>query len=114
MAVSPPDGTTVLALVTPKRDVAAYKLIGRTTNVVFVTEDVTAKYCGVVEARGGVFCIRRDCGGSSIGATREREARGEQWLAHDALDARRTREYLGRRIHAISRRRWEFVFAGEF
>src|SRR5579862_1077598 len=44
VAVAPPDGTAVLALVAPKPDSPAYQLIGRSTRVVFVTEDVTAKY----------------------------------------------------------------------
>jgi len=44
VAVSPPDGSTVLALVAPKPDTREYKLIGRSTNVVFITEDVLAKF----------------------------------------------------------------------
>ena len=44
VAVSPPDGTAVLTLIAPDPDSAQYKLIGRATQVVFVTEDVTAKF----------------------------------------------------------------------
>jgi serine phosphatase RsbU (regulator of sigma subunit) len=44
VAVSPPDGTAVLALIAPDPDSFEYKLIGRATHVVFVTEDVTAKF----------------------------------------------------------------------
>ena len=44
LAVSPPDGLTLLALVTPSATSPLYKLIGRSTNVVFITEDVTTKY----------------------------------------------------------------------
>ena len=44
VAVSPPDGTAVLALVAPKPESMQYKLIGRSTQVVFVTEDVAAKF----------------------------------------------------------------------
>src|SRR5437660_10502335 len=44
VAVAPPDGTALLGLVSPKPDSEEYKLIGRSSNVVFVTEDVTAKY----------------------------------------------------------------------
>ncbi len=44
VAVAPPDGTAVLALVAPKPDSPSYQLIGRSTRVVLVTEDVTAKY----------------------------------------------------------------------
>jgi serine phosphatase RsbU (regulator of sigma subunit) len=44
VAVSPPDGMAVLALVAPKPQSLQYKLIGRSTQVVFVTEDVAAKF----------------------------------------------------------------------
>ena len=44
VAVSPPDGTAVLALLTPKRGTKEYNLIGRSTGVVFVTEDVPGKF----------------------------------------------------------------------
>jgi serine phosphatase RsbU (regulator of sigma subunit) len=44
VAVSPPDGTAVLNLIAPAPDSREYKLIGRPTGVVLVTEDVTAKY----------------------------------------------------------------------
>ncbi|MBZ5584374.1 MAG: SpoIIE family protein phosphatase [Acidobacteriia bacterium] len=44
VAVAPPDGGTVLALVEAKPESSAYALIGRPTQVVFVTEDVIAKF----------------------------------------------------------------------
>jgi serine phosphatase RsbU (regulator of sigma subunit)/catechol 2,3-dioxygenase-like lactoylglutathione lyase family enzyme len=44
VAVSPPDGTTVFAIVAPKTNTTEYKLIGRSTQVVLVTSDVTAKF----------------------------------------------------------------------
>jgi serine phosphatase RsbU (regulator of sigma subunit)/catechol 2,3-dioxygenase-like lactoylglutathione lyase family enzyme len=44
VAVAPPDGTAILTLVAAKPDSPQYKLIGRSTQVVFITEDVTAKY----------------------------------------------------------------------
>jgi serine phosphatase RsbU (regulator of sigma subunit)/catechol 2,3-dioxygenase-like lactoylglutathione lyase family enzyme len=44
VAVSPPDGTAILSLVSPKPNTPQAKLIGRATQVVFVTEDVTAKF----------------------------------------------------------------------
>lgn len=44
VAVAPPDGSTVLLLIQPKHDSAEYKLIGRATQVVLVTEDVTKTY----------------------------------------------------------------------
>src|SRR5215468_6864427 len=44
VAVSPPDGTTILALIAPKPKTAEYKLIGRATQVVLVTPDVMRKF----------------------------------------------------------------------
>jgi serine phosphatase RsbU (regulator of sigma subunit) len=44
VAVSPPDGQAVLALITPKRNSAEYKFIGRCKYVVLVTEDVMSKF----------------------------------------------------------------------
>ena len=44
VGVSPPDGAAILSLVAPKPGSEQYKLIGRSTQVVFVTEDVTAKF----------------------------------------------------------------------
>ena len=44
VAVAPPDGTAVLSLVAPKPDSKEYELIGRSTQVVFVTDDVVAKF----------------------------------------------------------------------
>jgi serine phosphatase RsbU (regulator of sigma subunit)/catechol 2,3-dioxygenase-like lactoylglutathione lyase family enzyme len=44
VAVAPPDGTAVLSLIEPRPRSAEYKLIGRPTQVVFVTDDVAAKF----------------------------------------------------------------------
>jgi serine phosphatase RsbU (regulator of sigma subunit)/catechol 2,3-dioxygenase-like lactoylglutathione lyase family enzyme len=44
VAVAPPDGSAILSLVVPKPNSQEYKLIGRSTQVVFVTEDVAAKF----------------------------------------------------------------------
>lgn len=44
LAVAPPNGTAILSLVVPKPNTQEYKLIGRATQVVFVTEDVAAKF----------------------------------------------------------------------
>jgi serine phosphatase RsbU (regulator of sigma subunit)/catechol 2,3-dioxygenase-like lactoylglutathione lyase family enzyme len=44
VAVAPPDGTAILSLVAPRTDSKEYAMIGRATQVVFVTEDVTAKF----------------------------------------------------------------------
>ena len=44
LAVAPPDGTAVLALVAPKPSSKQHQLIGRNTGIVFVAEDMVAKY----------------------------------------------------------------------
>ena len=44
VAVSPPDGTTILTLVAPKSNTSEHKLIGRSTQVVLCTSDVAAKF----------------------------------------------------------------------
>lgn len=44
VGVAPPDGAAILALIAPKPNSEQYKLIGRATQIVFVTEDVTAKF----------------------------------------------------------------------
>ena len=44
VAVAPPDGSAILALVAPKPESQERKLIGRSTRVVFITEDVAAKF----------------------------------------------------------------------
>jgi len=44
VAVAPPDGGALLALIAPSPESREYALIGRPTGVVFVTEDVVAKY----------------------------------------------------------------------
>jgi serine phosphatase RsbU (regulator of sigma subunit) len=44
VAVAPPDGSAVLSLIAPSPSSPEHKLIGRATQVVFVTEDVLGKF----------------------------------------------------------------------
>ncbi len=44
VAVAPPDGTALLALLTPQPDSELFNRIGQSKEVVFITEDVTAKF----------------------------------------------------------------------
>ena len=44
LAVAPPDGTAVLTLIQAKADSPQARFVGRTTHVVFVTEDLPATY----------------------------------------------------------------------
>lgn len=79
VAVAPPDGTTILALVTPKSDSEEYKLIGRHSQVVFLTEDINAKYDDwskrgvnfhhppLIPTWGGMFTSFEDVDGNSFG-----------------------------------------------
>ena len=77
-AVTPPDGTAVLSLVAPKPGSEEYGLIGRSTQIVFFTEDVHAKFAewskrGVrfhhppqVQAGGAVSTSFEDLDGNSF------------------------------------------------
>ena len=44
IAVAPPDGSTILALLAPVRGSENYKLIGRATQIAFIAEDIIATY----------------------------------------------------------------------
>jgi serine phosphatase RsbU (regulator of sigma subunit)/predicted enzyme related to lactoylglutathione lyase len=44
VAIAPPDGSALLALVSPKPGTENYKLIGRNTQVGFISEDIDATY----------------------------------------------------------------------
>ena len=110
-AVAPPDGTAILALVTPKPDSVEYKLIGRSTDIIFVTEDVTAKYHEWRERGvrfhhppqtppwGGIYTRFEDLDGNSFGlAGRDEMSRQIEAKRHavaEKLEAeRRTNQEL--------------------
>jgi serine phosphatase RsbU (regulator of sigma subunit)/catechol 2,3-dioxygenase-like lactoylglutathione lyase family enzyme len=44
VAIAPPDGSAILALIAPRRGTENYRLIGRPTNVSFIAEDINATY----------------------------------------------------------------------
>lgn len=54
VVVAPPDGTAKLALVTPEPDSQDFRLIGQARQIVFLTQDVPAKYQQWLE-RGVAF-----------------------------------------------------------
>lgn len=105
LAVAPPDGNAVLALVTPRRNSEEYKLIGRSRHTVLVTEDVPAKYDewqkrGVhfhhppqMTLWGGIFTRFEDLDGNwFVLAGRDdfvRQIETERRAAADKLDAER-------------------------
>ena len=64
VAIAPPDGATILALVAPKRGSENYKLIGRPTHIGFVAEDINATY-ELWRSRGVRF--RESSPGAAVG-----------------------------------------------
>jgi serine phosphatase RsbU (regulator of sigma subunit)/uncharacterized glyoxalase superfamily protein PhnB len=78
VAVAPPDGDAVLALIAPAPGSEKYKLIGHATDITFVTEDVTSKFNqwserGVrflhpprTESWGGNFTVIKDPDGNGF------------------------------------------------
>ena len=44
VAVAPPDGSAVLSLIAPAPDSREFKLVGRSSRIVFITDDVLAKF----------------------------------------------------------------------
>jgi serine phosphatase RsbU (regulator of sigma subunit) len=107
VAVAPPDGNSVLALVSPKRNSEEYKLIGRSRHAVFVTEDVMAKFAewqkrGVrfhhppqTTLWGGIFTRFEDVDGNSFVLVGRddfvREIEAERRAAEEKLEAERRR-----------------------
>jgi serine phosphatase RsbU (regulator of sigma subunit)/predicted enzyme related to lactoylglutathione lyase len=77
-AVVPPHGGPALAMVTPRADSKEYGLIGQNTRVVFVTDDVPAKYSEwtkrgvrfhhppIVPSWGGTYTTFEDADGNSF------------------------------------------------
>ncbi len=111
VAVAPPDGTAILALVSPKPDSEEYKLIGRHSQVAFLTEDINAKFNdwskrGVhfhhpphVPTWGGMFTSFEDVDSNSFGlvgfdeVTRTLEAQ-RRAIAEKLESERRTAQEL--------------------
>ena len=80
LAVAPPDGDTVLALVAPAPNSWQYPMIGRHTDILFVTEDVVARY-REWSRRGVKFLsvpkLKRIKHGDAASATQDPAAVGE-------------------------------------
>jgi serine phosphatase RsbU (regulator of sigma subunit)/predicted enzyme related to lactoylglutathione lyase len=119
VAVAPPDGTTILALVTPKPDEEEYGHIGQARQIVFLTEDVGAKYHewrerGVAfrhppkePAWGGMFTSFEDPDGNSFAlvgfdqASREVEEQRRQTAEKLESERRVARELeIARQVQA--------------
>jgi catechol 2,3-dioxygenase-like lactoylglutathione lyase family enzyme len=105
VAVSPPDGTAKLALITPEPHSADYRHIGQASQIVFLTEDIQAKYAQWLErgvafrhppktpAWGGMFTTFEDPDGNSfalIGFDEvSREVEEQRRRAAEKLEAER-------------------------
>ena len=105
VAVAPPDGNTVLALVAPKAKSEERKLIGKSRHTVLVTEDVMAKFKewqkrGVkfhhppqTTLWGGIFTRFDDLDGNSFSLVGRddfvREIETQRRLAAEKLEAER-------------------------
>ena len=111
VAVAPPDGSTIVALSAPKPNSKEYKQIGRSRDIVFVTEDVVSKYNewrrrGVrfrhppqTTLWGGIFTSFQDLDGNSFslvgGDDFVREIEAERQKATEKQEAeRRTAQEL--------------------
>lgn len=78
VAIAPPDGSAILALIVPRRGSENYRLIGRATQIAFIAEDINATYDlwrsrGVhfeqppqPQLWGGVFARFRDIDGNTF------------------------------------------------
>ena len=105
LAVAPPDGSTVLALVNPRRNSEEYKLIGRSRHAVLVTEDVMTKYQEWLDRGvrfhhppqttlwGGIFTHFEDIDGNSFALVGRddfvREIEAQRRAAAQKLEAER-------------------------
>ncbi|MBV8830066.1 MAG: SpoIIE family protein phosphatase [Acidobacteriaceae bacterium] len=111
VAVGPPDGTTLLALISPKPDSEGYERIGRSREIVFLTDDVVAKFkawsergvcfhhAPVTPAWGGTFTSFEDVDGNQFAlvgfdeVSREIEAQ-RRAIAEELEAERRTAQEL--------------------
>jgi serine phosphatase RsbU (regulator of sigma subunit)/predicted enzyme related to lactoylglutathione lyase len=105
IAVAPPDGSALLALVTPEQGCEEYELIGQARQIVFITEDIDALYeewrnRGVhflhppqTPIWGGMFTSFEDVDGNSFGlvATDEmsREIEAQRIAIAEKLESER-------------------------
>lgn len=96
--VAPPDGTANLALVEPKPDRPEYKLIGGYRWVLFMTEDVQAKYAEWSE-RGVRFLFAPETPGWGGTYTRFEDPDGNQFGLEGFDEVRQNLE-LRRQAHA--------------
>jgi serine phosphatase RsbU (regulator of sigma subunit) len=105
VAVAPPDGSAILALVVPCLGSEEYDLIGRNKDVVFITEDIVAKFQQWSERGvrfrhppqtptwGGMFTSFEDVDGNSFGLVgfdeMSREIEAQRRAMAEKLEAER-------------------------
>jgi serine phosphatase RsbU (regulator of sigma subunit) len=105
VGVAPPDGSAILALVVPRLGSEEYDLIGRTRQIVLITEDINAKFQEWSErgvrfrhppqtpAWGGMFTSFDDVDGNSFGLVgfdeMSREIEAQRRAMTEKLEAER-------------------------
>jgi serine phosphatase RsbU (regulator of sigma subunit)/catechol 2,3-dioxygenase-like lactoylglutathione lyase family enzyme len=114
VAVAPPDGTAMLALITPKPEDEEYRQIGQARQVIFLTEDVQGKYREWVERGleflqpprqppwGGVFATFADPDGNVLTI---------MGFDHATRLIEEQRRQLAEKLEAERRAAWELEIA---
>ncbi|MFB3922018.1 MAG: PP2C family protein-serine/threonine phosphatase [Terriglobia bacterium] len=103
LAVTPPDGTAMLSLVTPKPGSEEYSLIGRPTQIVFMTEDLPAKF-EEWRQRGVRFCQspREEDWGATSASFEDADGNSFTLLEYEAMTREieeQRRDHAERREH---------------
>jgi serine phosphatase RsbU (regulator of sigma subunit)/predicted enzyme related to lactoylglutathione lyase len=111
VAIAPPDGTAVLALIAPKPGSENYKLIGRNTQVGFISEDIDATY-ELWHNRGVRFHHppQRTIFGATVAGFYDVDGNSFELLGSDQI----TREIERQRLNAVEKIEAERRAAQEF
>ncbi len=111
VAIAPPDGTAVLALIAPKPGTENYKLIGRNTQVGFISEDIDATY-ELWRNRGVRFHHppQRTIFGATVAGFHDIDGNSFELLGSDQI----TREIERQRLNAVEKIEAERRAAQEF
>jgi serine phosphatase RsbU (regulator of sigma subunit)/catechol 2,3-dioxygenase-like lactoylglutathione lyase family enzyme len=105
VAIAPPDGSAILALIAPRRGSENHRLIGRPTHIAFIAEDVNATYelwrsRGVKFLKppqpqlwGGTFAVFQDTDGNTfelLGSDEmSREIEAQRRAANERVESER-------------------------
>jgi serine phosphatase RsbU (regulator of sigma subunit)/predicted enzyme related to lactoylglutathione lyase len=117
VAVAPPDGSAVLALIAPKRGSENYKLIGRPTQIAFIAEDINATF-ELWRDRGVPFhsLPQKTLFGGTSATFADIDGNTFQLLASDVLsrEIEAQRQALNERLEAERRGAQELEIAKQF